>query len=213
MLTADQAAALYRAFLTDWCETLSTLTGIDLVLAYTPPESQSDLEQLIGKHITYITQEGADLGERLINATKWGAENGYDKIIIVGSDSPTLPKSFIIDAVLSLETRDVVIGPSMDGGYYLIGFSTIALAKTFPTIFQGITWSTAQVLQQTIACIQTNNVSLKVLPPWYDVDTPEDLGLLSTHLQAIRLAEGSTQAERTDKLILELFKENSLWEN
>ena len=142
-----------------------------------------------------------------------GQKTGYEKIIIVGSDSPTLPKSFITDAVTGLDTRDVVIGPSMDGGYYLIGFSTITLSKTVPLIFNGIAWSTAHVLQQTISRIHTSKVSLKLLPPWYDVDTPEDLALLRTHLQAIQLAEGSTQADKTEKIILELIKENSLWEN
>ena len=213
VLTAEQAASLYSAFLTDWCDTLITLSDIDLIIAYTPPENQSDLKKLIGKLVTYIPQKGIDLGERLTNATKWGAENGYKKIIIVGSDSPTLPKSFITEAVTGLDKSDVVIGPSMDGGYYLIGFSTNTLSKIVPSIFEEIAWSTAHVLQQTITHIQTNRVSLKLLPPWYDVDTPEDLELLRTHLQAIRIAEGSTQAKRTDKLIQELIMENSLWEN
>ena len=213
ILTAEQAASLYSAFLTDWCKTLSTLSEIELVIAYSPPESLSDFENLIGKHVTYIPQNGIDLGERLTNATMWGAEKGYEKIIIVGSDSPTLPKSFITDAADSLDTKDIVIGPSMDGGYYLIGFSKTTLTKIVPAIFEGIAWSTSHVLQQTITCIQTNKVSLELLPPWYDVDTPEDLALLRTHLQAIRLAEGSTQADKTNRFIQELIKENSIWEN
>ncbi len=213
ILSAEQAASLYSAFLKDWCGALSTLSDIDLIIAYTPPESQSALEELIGKHKTYIPQIGTDLGERLTNATKWCAEIGYEKIIIVGSDSPTLPISFISDAIAGLDSQDLVIGPSVDGGYYLIGFSTNTLSKTVPSIFEGIAWSTTQVLQQTIARIQANKVTLKLLQPWYDVDTPEDLALLSTHLQAIRLAEGSTQTERTEKIIQELIRENSLWEN
>lgn len=212
-LSAEQAAALYRAFLTDWCAALRTLSDIDLIIAYTPPESLSDLEKLIGKHVTYIPQNGIDLGERLTNATKYGVENGYEKVIIVGSDSPTLPISFISDAVVGLDTRDAVIGPTVDGGYYLIGFATNILSDALPTIFKGISWSTAKVMQQTLNRIQNIKASLKLLPPWYDIDTPEDLALLDTHLQAIRYAEGSTQAEKTDRLIQKLIKENSLWEN
>ncbi len=213
ILNAEQAAALYCAFLTDWCDALSTISDVDLIIANTPPESQSELEKLIGKHVTYIPQKGIDLGERLSNATKWGAENGYKKIIIVGSDSPTLPKSFISDAVVSLDTRDFVIGPSLDGGYYLIGFTTNILSEAIPSVFEGIAWSTANVLKQTLDRIKSINSTLKLLPPWYDVDTPEDLALLNTHLHAIRLAEGSTQAERTERLLSDLIKENSLWEN
>lgn len=213
ILTAEQAASLYCAFLTDWCSTLNTLSNIDLIIAYTPPDSKPNFEKLIGKHFTYIQQKGIDLGERLTNATKWGAEKGYEKIIIVGSDSPTLPKSYITDGVVALDFCDVVIGPSVDGGYYLIGFSTKTLSKTVPFIFERIEWSTAQVLQQTLTRIEPCKVTLKVLPPWYDVDTPEDLALLRTHLQAIRLADGTTQADRTEKLLLDLKKEHSLWEN
>lgn len=213
ILSAEQAASLYKAFLKDWCTTLSTLCDYDLIIAYTPPDSQPDLEKLIGKKVTYIPQIGIELGERLTNATKWGAKNGYEKIVIVGSDSPTLPKSYITDAATALDSRDMVIGPSADGGYYLIGFTMNALSKTVPSVFEGIKWSTAQVLQQTLTRIKACKATLKLLPPWYDVDTPEDLELLSTHLQAIRLAEGATQADRTEKFLLELNKENSLWEN
>ena len=213
VLSAEQAASLYKAFLKDWFTTLHTLYDFDLIIAYTPSDSQPDLEKLIGKKVTYIPQIGIDLGERLTNATKWGAKNGYEKIIIVGSDSPTLPKSYITDAATALDSRDMVIGPSVDGGYYLIGFAMNALAKTVPYVFEGIKWSTAQVLQQTLTRIKACKATLKLLPPWYDVDTPEDLELLSTHLQAIRLAEGETQADRTEKFLLELNKENALWEN
>ena len=213
VLTAEQAASLYRAFLTDWCNLLCTLPDIDQIIAYTPPDCQPDLEKLIGKHATYIPQKGNELGERLTNATKWGIESGYEKIIIVGSDSPTLPKSFIIDAITALDSRDMAIGPSVDGGYYLIGFSSKNLANVVPFVFEGIEWSTAQVLQQTLAIIETRKVTLKLLPPWYDVDTPEDLEFLSAHLRAIRLAEGSTQAGTTEKIIIELIKEKSLWVN
>ncbi len=213
MITAEQAASLYTAFLTDWCATLKTISDVELVIAYTPPESQSEIKKLIGDDVTYIPQTGKDLGERLTYATEWVAETGYEKVIIVGSDSPTLPISFISDAIKGLDTRDVIIGPSMDGGYYLIGLSVNTLFKTVPSIFNGITWSTAQVLQQTIDRIQNINVSLKLLPPWYDVDTPQDLVFLHTHLTSIRYAEGTSQAIRTEQLLAKLVKEDTLWEN
>lgn len=213
MLTAEQAASLYRAFLEDWCDALASLTDMDLVIAFTPPGSQPELERLIGDDGIYIPQTGTDLGARLTSATQWAAQNGYEKIIIVGSDSPTLPISFISDAVVGLDSHDVVIGPSLDGGYYLIGFATRSLSMTVPSIFEGIAWSTTQVLQQTLERVQNVNASLKLLPPWYDVDTPGDLVFLRTHLSAIRLAEGTTQANRTERLLSELVKENILWEN
>ena len=213
MITAEQAASLYTAFLKDWCTSLKTISDVELVIAYTPPDSQSEIKKLIGNEFTFIPQKGKDLGDRLTNATEWAAEKGYEKVIIVGSDSPTLPISYVTEAIKGLDTRDVIIGPSIDGGYYLIGLSIDTLVKTVPSIFNGITWSTSQVLQQTIDRIQKSKVSLKLLPPWYDVDTAQDLTFLHTHLNSIRYAEGTSQAIRTEQLLSKFVKEDTLWEN
>ena len=212
-LSADQAASLYCAFLMDWCETLAELSNVDVVIAYTPPEGGSDLQRLIGNNVTYIPQTGTDLGARLTSATQWACDNGYKKILIVGSDSPTLPLSYISQAILSLNFCDIVIGPSMDGGYYLIGFSSDNLNVVVPYIFEEIAWSTAHVLRQTVERIHTLNATFKLLPPWYDIDTPEDLVFLHAHLSAMRLSDGTVQAVRTETLLLEILKENSLWDN
>ena len=209
-LSAEQATALYRAFLTDWCETLSKLSTIELIIAYTPEGSQPDLQTIIGDAVTYIPQIGDGLGERLTSATHWASENGYEKIIITGSDSPTLPLAYISQAVEALDTCDVVVGPSVDGGYYLIGLSNQNLTDVVPTIYEGIAWSTKHVLQQTVERIHKINAKLKLLPVWYDVDTPEDLDFLQAHLSALRLAEGSVQAVRTEKILLKLLSKENL---
>ena len=207
-VSPEQAASLYRAFLMDWCETLAELSNVDLVVAYTPPESLPDLQALIADDVNYIPQIGTDLGARLTSATQWASKNGYEKILLVGSDSPTLPLSYISQAISGLDSRDIVIGPSVDGGYYLIGFSSKNLNVIVPFIFQEIAWSTAHVFRQTVERIHTIKATLKLLPPWYDVDTPEDLAFLQAHLSAMRLADGTVQAIRTESLLLELLKEN-----
>ena len=204
-LSPEQAAALYTAFLTDWCETLAKLSEVDLVIAYTPVEAQSDLQALIGNDVIYIPQMGADLGERLTSATQWAAKQGYTKILFVGSDSPTLPISYISEALTLLNSRDTVIGPSTDGGYYLIGFSAAALTTTVPHVFEEIAWSTADVFQQTVGRIHAAEATLGLLPPWYDIDTAEDLAFLQTHIAAMRLAGDIVQAVRTESLLTELF--------
>ena len=204
-LSPEQAATLYTAFLTDWCETLAKLTNVDLVIAYTPPEAQPDLQALIGDDVIYIPQIGADLGERLTSATQWAAKQGYTKILFVGSDSPTLPISYISQAITRLDSRDTVIGPSTDGGYYLIGFSAEALTTTVPHVFEEIAWSTADVFQQTVTRIHEAEVTLGLLPPWYDIDTAEDLAFLHAHISAMRLAGDRVQAVRTEALLTELF--------
>ena len=204
-LSPEQAAALYTAFLTDWCETLAKLTNVDLVIAYTPVEAHSDLQALIGDDVIYIPQIGADLGERLASATQWAAKQGYTKILFVGSDSPTLPISYISQAVKLLDSRDTVVGPSTDGGYYLIGFSAAAVTTTVPHVFEEIAWSTAEVFQQTVTRIREAEVTLGLLSLWYDVDTAEDLAFLHAHIVAMRLAGDTVQAVRTESLLTELF--------
>ena len=204
-LSPEQAATLYAAFLTDWCETLSELPDVDLVIAYTPADAQPDLQALIGDDAIYIPQVGINLGERLTSATQWAAVHGYTKILLVGSDSPTLPISYISQALTLLDSRNIVIGPSTDGGYYLIGFSVETLTTTIPYVFEDIAWSTAEVFQQTIGRIHAAEATLGLLPPWYDIDRAEDLVFLHAHISAMRLAGDSVQAVRTEFLLTKLF--------
>ena len=204
-LSPEQAATLYAAFLTDWCETLAELPDVDLIIAYTPAEAQFDLQVLIREDAIYIPQMGIDLGERLTSATQWAAEHGWTKILLVGSDSPTLPISYISEALTRLDSRNIVIGPSTDGGYYLIGFSVKTLATTVPHVFENIAWSTAEVFQQTVARVHAAEATLGLLPPWYDIDRTEDLAFLHAHISAMRLAGDSVQAVRTEALLAELF--------
>ena len=178
---------------------------MDIVIAYTPPEAQHDLQALIGDDTIYIPQVGNDLGERLVSATQWAAQHGYTKILIVGSDSPTLPIPYISEAITLLDTRDIVIGPSVDGGYYLIGFSVENLPMIVPYMFEEIRWSTADVLRQTVTRIQSTEATLGLLPPWYDIDTPEDLAFLHAHISALRLAGDTVQAVRTESFLASIL--------
>ncbi len=204
-LSPEQAATLYTAFLRDGCDTLATLSDVDLIIAYTPTEARSDLQALIGDDVLYIPQTGADLGERLASATQWATEQGYTKILLVGSDSPTLPIAYVSKAVTLLNSQDITIGPSTDGGYYLIGFSATNVAMTVPFVFENIAWSTENVFQQTLARIRSLKATVGLLPPWYDVDTAEDLAFLYAHISAMRLASETVQAVRTESLLTDFL--------
>ncbi len=201
-LSAGQAAALYQAFLVDWCNVLSTISTVHRVIAYTPPEGLNALQTLIGEDLVYIPQQGATLGERLIAAAYWAYDRDYAKFLFVGSDSPTLPIQYVEHALDLLESRDVVIGPSVDGGYYLIGFSKHGASLLIPTIFEEVTWSTDVVFRQTLEKIRMINARLGLLPPWYDVDTPAGLQLLQDHLFGMALAGESIPAPRTYSQLL-----------
>ena len=196
-ISAEQSASLYRAFLIDWCETLSQVATSDRIVAYTPSDSLNQLQTLIGENVTYIPQVGSGLGERLTSACRWACNRGYEKILMVGSDSPTLPVQYLDEALKLLQFRDIVIGPSTDGLYYLIGFSKVGVHQIIPSIFTDVEWSSNHVLRQTLEKVELTGTRLGLLPPWYDVDTPTELQFLRDHLFAMQLAEHDSPAPQT----------------
>jgi rSAM/selenodomain-associated transferase 1 len=115
-------------------------------------------------------QSQGDLGERLASLFYTSFRRGARRVVVLGSDSPTLPLQVVQDAFDALDRVDVVVGPASDGGYYLLG------ARIFvPDLFRGITWGTSEVLQQTRRVLQTTRTSHENLVPWYDVDRARDL--------------------------------------
>ena len=120
-------------------------------------------------------QHGHDLGERMMNAFQKELGN-FSRVIIIGIDSPTFPVDTITRAFTALESRDVVLGPSEDGGYYLIG-----LRKMIPELFFEIPWGTENVLPRTLEKLQ--HVSHVLLESCFDVDYPADLLRLKNELK------------------------------
>ncbi len=121
-------------------------------------------------------QQGRGLGERLLNAHQHLSES-HRKVAFLGSDSPTLPLDWIEQAFNKLAEGSVAIGPTTDGGYYLLG-----LAGSMPQLFEGIDWGTERVLQQTQEKVHPGD--LELLPLWYDVDAPSDLTRLRDELDS-----------------------------
>ena len=118
---------------------------------------------------------------------------GYDKAVIIGSDSPSLPVTYIERALGS--DKDLVLGPSTDGGYYLIG-----MRGKVVEVFDGVSWGTQKVLRETCAHLEQDGAELELLPVWYDIDNPEDLRFFQTHLQLIEQA-GLGKSGETGKLL------------
>jgi glycosyltransferase A (GT-A) superfamily protein (DUF2064 family) len=119
------------------------------------------------------------------------------KVVVIGTDSPTLPVEYIERAFADLDRADVVLGPAVDGGYYLVG------CRRLPPIFAGIDWSSNRVLAQTIDRLVTPSWSLALLPPWYDVDTPKDWSMLRGHVKAMRRARIDPGIPHTESLLRE----------
>ncbi len=122
------------------------------------------------KKLPLIPQKGENLGGRMFNAMKCLFEKGYERVLLIGVDSPDLPLSFIIDAFKKLEFYDLVIGPSEDGGYYLIG-----ITKPIKNLFTNIHWGSSNVLNETISRAEDSRISYFLLPGWYDIDNLNNL--------------------------------------
>ena len=120
-------------------------------------------------------------------------DEGYKRVVIIGSDSPSLPASYI-DKALSSD-KDLFLGPSTDGGYYLIG-----MREKMIEVFDGVNWGTQTVLDETFQRLIQKGAKLELLPIWYDVDSPDDLKFFKTHLDLIEQA-GLKVAGETVKLL------------
>ncbi|MBU1750589.1 MAG: TIGR04282 family arsenosugar biosynthesis glycosyltransferase [Chloroflexi bacterium] len=175
-LTPAQAAALYEALLRDTIELVAGLDGVRLAVAVTPPEATDYFRRIAqGAHLLPVA--GADIGDCLDQVLSELLATGHPRAIALNSDGPTLPVAYLRQAVASLNGADVVLGPSEDGGYYLIG-----LKQPQPGLFRDIAWSTELVMPQTLARAEALGLRVALLPPWYDVDTAADLDRLRAEL-------------------------------
>lgn len=164
------AAELYRLFIQQTFDLAQNCSAEKVFVAFEPAERKLDFAEFVPKKFTIFPQEGKNLGARMLNAFKDAFARGYKNVAILGSDSPTLPLENIDDAFEKLSKSDLVLGPAEDGGYYLIG-----LNKAHRGLFENIEWSSDSVLQLTIESAKKLQLSYKLLPSWYDVDSKETL--------------------------------------
>jgi len=182
-LTAEEAAALNVCFLRDITAAIQEsagTTGLSAgVAVYTPVGEEKSYSGILPTEFFLIAQRGNDFGDRLLFAVQDLLNVGFVSVCLINSDSPTVPANVFTDATQILaESGDrVVLGPSDDGGYYLIG-----LKKLHARIFEDIEWSTEKVLQQTIARAREINLDIHLLPSWFDVDDRATLQRLSRDL-------------------------------
>ena len=196
-LSPDQASELYTAFVTDLLEATARLRGITRIVGCDPSDHDPFFQSLAHRYqLKLIHQHGANLGERMQNAMTEAHRQGFDRVVIIGTDSPTLPMEFVRKAFLLLRTRELVLGPSHDGGYYLIG-----CGKSIPPVFEGIPWGTDRVLSMTLRRITDLKIKCALLPFWYDVDHIEDLRFLTAHLDYLDRQTGGEAAPQTARII------------
>lgn len=168
----DEAAlALYKSFVADM---LVMLSGLEwpLRLFFSPAAQEEVVRSWLGNGYALFPQQGRDLGEKMQNALQETFAAGISRAVLLGSDLPDLPPDIITEAFSGLERSPAVLGPGLDGGYYLIGFSADGF---LPGVFADIPWSTAKVLSRTGERFATAGISPRMLPPWNDIDTVDDL--------------------------------------
>lgn len=128
-----------------------------------------------------IEQKGRTLGDRIHNAFVYAHRSNSKRTVIIGTDSPTLPPRIIEKAFKVLSRKEIVIGPSVDGGYYLIG-----MKEPCAEIFKRVRWSSASVLKKTLANVKSLGKTTALLEEWYDVDDREGLERLKLHLRTLK---------------------------
>jgi len=169
-LSPEEAASLNTCFLRDTAAAIAnTVEGARAlgIGVYTPVGAEGAYEGILPPEFALVPQRGDAFGERLAAATEDLLSIGFDSLCLIDSDSPTVPESTFSEAVevLSRDSDTIVLGPSDDGGYYLVG-----LKKAHRRLFERIEWSSERVLQQTVAAAAELGVPVHLLPPWYDVD-------------------------------------------
>lgn len=199
-LSAEKVTSLYIAFVKDTTAKAQSLSISDLLISYTPADGEEEVKRLVSKAEGYFPQQGEDIGPRMASAFAKAFDLGYERVVLTGTDLPTLPASHLEESFRLLETVDLVLGPSTDGGYYLIG-----IKRFVPEIFQNVEWSTSQVLAQTLGIAKSARLSVGLLNSWYDVDTPEDLDRLVKDLEDMRAAQSKDLPSHTADELLGLL--------
>lgn len=153
------------------------------------------VEAWIGAEFSAQPQAAGDLGDRLTQGFETAFAAGASQVLAIGTDCPGLNAAVMEQALVALADHDVVLGPAVDGGYYLIGLRWSETARRVsqqPQLFTNITWGTGVVLEQTLAAIKSQHLSYRLLTTLADVDRPEDLPVWTA------IAQNSGQARAAD---------------
>ena len=169
-ISPQEAAEFHRLCLIEAWNKLSSVAATEHFLYCDIHDAE--LERMAATD-RFRLQRGADLGEKMRHCLEELLSDGYRKVLIVGSDSPTLLIEHITSAIEALEIADVVLGPCEDGGFYLVG-----ARKADARMFDAVTWSDGETRAQTVRAVKAVGLSVAEVGEWYDVDEPSDLDRL-----------------------------------
>ena len=169
VLDARQRQALSQAMLLDEVAHLRE-SGRDILMYCTPAGHDERMRDLVGADVPLFPQADGDLGQRMLEALRHAFGLGYSRFVLVGSDAPELSAQVVVRAFAALDDSDVVLVPTFDGGYCLVGMSA-----PIPEAFPPVRYGGPTVLEQTVAALERDNISYALFEPVHDIDTPQDL--------------------------------------
>ena len=215
-LSYEESAELYRAIVEDLLYSLRPAQGnsdYDIIICFAPSAPGAAFEEWLNDPALYHAQKGKDLGEKLHNAFSDTFDAGYEKVVVIGSDCLDLTVNDINGAFAKLALNETgstqnraVIGPTEDGGYYLIGASHLS-RRSIPELFQDVQWSTKEVFSETIGKLKSLKVKYTELKMKYDIDSFEDAQRFWKDLQSGK----DIHAPRTRKILEKIENVNNSW--
>lgn len=182
-LRPEECAALSACFIRDVAAKVQAFAkdGVAPCAVYTPAGSESALRTLLPDGFPLLVQGEGDLGVRMAKAVADCLAAGHAGVILIGSDSPTMPVAILSEAIEAVRAGDnVVLSPALDGGYTLIG-----LSQPHPRLFRDIPWSTAEVHRLTLLRAREIGLPVVNVPGWYDVDDANSLAMLENEMRGI----------------------------
>ena len=177
-LPSAAVTALYRCLLEDTVALAKSLTGVEVAMMC-PEADRRELADLYGNRVPVVAQKGAGLAAGLVSVFRYFTAGGRQQVIAFNSDSPHLEPRVLESAFEILATHDVVVGPTHDGGYYLVGAKA-----AHPTLFENDGMGTKSALERLLARTKALNLSTGFTAPFYDIDVASDLVLLAKELRA-----------------------------
>jgi len=178
ILTASQREELQWAFLKDTLTKVRMLAEFKCYLAATPAAEIRKLASVLKRSDEVITQPEGSLGQRMLGIASELFTRGHFPIVLIGTDTPALTSSYLLNALYLLKQCDFVFGPALDGGYYLIGMRNLVEG-----VFNDIDWGTDTVLEKTLSYCNRNNLTYTLLSRLMDIDRPDDLLSLAEQLK------------------------------
>ena len=176
VFSGEQCAKLHTAFLQDLASVYAQAEA-DLFVSYTSDPGWEVLKAHFPSACSFFPQEGADLGENMYNALSSVLERGYEAVILTGADLPLLTPDHLESGFAALAQADIALGPTSDGGYYLVG-----MKQPHRAIFEKQSYGGSTVLENTVTAAKAAGLSVSLANACDDVDTPEDLRQLITQL-------------------------------